>query len=268
MPFIKVNDIDVYYEISGSGPRLLFINGTGGDLRKKPNIFDLPFAKHFTVLAFDQRGLGQTSKPNEQYSMQGYANDAVALMKKLGWEKAHVMGVSFGGMVAQELAINYPEIVDKLILACTSAGGKGGESYPLHEISSLSMEKKAKKVIAISDIRMDKQWAKQNTAQYEQVFNRVMDGFRIGAGEPGRELGSKLQLEARKSHNAFSRLPSIKSKAFIAGGEYDGICCIANIKAINNEIKNSSLKLYPYGHLFFMQSNDYWKDVHHFLMED
>ena len=58
MPFVSVRDIQIYHEISGKGPRLLYISGTGADLRNKPNIFDSPLADHFEILAFDQRGLG------------------------------------------------------------------------------------------------------------------------------------------------------------------------------------------------------------------
>jgi len=76
MPKAQVGDIEVYFERQGAGPRLLFISGTGGDLRVKPNVFDGPLGKTFDLLAYDQRGLGQTSKPDEAYSMAGYADDA------------------------------------------------------------------------------------------------------------------------------------------------------------------------------------------------
>ena len=69
MAFISVRDIRVYYEIHGKGPRVLFIDGTGGDLRRKPRIFDSPVVEHFEVLAHDQRGLGQTDCPDIPYTM-------------------------------------------------------------------------------------------------------------------------------------------------------------------------------------------------------
>ena len=115
--FIGVRDLHVYYERAGSGPRLLYISGTGGDLRRKPSIFERPIADHFDLLSFDQRGLGQTSKPQTDYTMADYAADAVGLLDAIGWDRCHVMGVSFGGMVAQEVAIRYPERVERLVLA-------------------------------------------------------------------------------------------------------------------------------------------------------
>ena len=65
MPKVKVNDIEMYYEVHGEGPRLPIIRGTGGDLRQKPNVFDSPPVKQFKILTYDRRGLGQTSKPDK-----------------------------------------------------------------------------------------------------------------------------------------------------------------------------------------------------------
>ena len=108
MPFVNVRDLKMYYEIRGKGPRLLVISGTGGDLRRSPSIFETPIAQHFEILAYDQRGLGQTSRPDIPYTMIDYADDANALLDAVGWDRSLVMGISFGGMVAQEFALRYP----------------------------------------------------------------------------------------------------------------------------------------------------------------
>src|SRR4051812_44790615 len=91
MPYAAIDGLKVYYERAGAGPPLLFISGTGGDLRVQPNVFASPLAKAFDLLAYDQRGLGQTDKPDEPYSMAQYADDAAALMDHLGWEEALVI---------------------------------------------------------------------------------------------------------------------------------------------------------------------------------
>ncbi len=101
MPFVDVRDLSVYYELHGTGPRVVWINGTGGDLRQNPARGTGPLEQHFEVLMYDQRGLGRTSKPDAPCTMADYADDAAALMDALGWERAHVLGVSFGGMVAR-----------------------------------------------------------------------------------------------------------------------------------------------------------------------
>ncbi|MBV9541857.1 MAG: alpha/beta fold hydrolase, partial [Alphaproteobacteria bacterium] len=138
MAFAKVGDLDMYYERAGSGPPLLFISGSGGDLRNKPNQMDGPLPKAFDVLSYDQRGLGQTSKPDKPYTMADYADDAARLMDHIGWKSARVIGVSFGGMVAQEVAIRAPGRIGRLVLACTSSGGAGGSSAPIHEIGDVA----------------------------------------------------------------------------------------------------------------------------------
>ena len=111
MPFVPVRDLNVFYELRGSGPRLLYISGSGGDLRSKPSVFDGPLAGEFELLAYDQRGLGQTGGPDGDYTMADYAEDANGLLEALGWDRCLVIGVSFGGMVAQEFAIRHPERV-------------------------------------------------------------------------------------------------------------------------------------------------------------
>ena len=111
-----------------SGDPLFFISGTGGDLRNKPNQFDSPLAKAFELIAYDQRGLGQSAKPQSDYSMSDYADDAASLLDFLEIDQIPVIGVSFGGMVAQEFVLRHPDRISRLVLACTSSGGKGHSS--------------------------------------------------------------------------------------------------------------------------------------------
>ena len=109
MPYRTVRDIDICFDRAGAGAPLLAISGSRGDLRRKPNLLESPLAKTFDVLAYDQRGLGRTSKPDKAYSMADYADDAAALLDAVGWERVRVVGVSFGGMVALELVLRHPD---------------------------------------------------------------------------------------------------------------------------------------------------------------
>ena len=108
MPTAALNGIDVHYERAGEGPRLLFVNGSGSTLVEAKPMLDRLRA-HFDVLAHDQRGLGLTAIPDGPYTMVDYAADAAALATHAGWERYRVCGISFGGMVAQELAVTVPE---------------------------------------------------------------------------------------------------------------------------------------------------------------
>ncbi|HWA63179.1 MAG TPA: alpha/beta fold hydrolase, partial [Caulobacteraceae bacterium] len=167
MPIETVGDIDICYERAGAGERLLFISGTGGDLRVRPGVFEGPLPKAFDVLAYDQRGLGRTSKPDRPYTMADYADDAARLMDHVGWDEALVMGVSFGGMVAQELVLRHPHKVRRLVLACTSPGGAGGASFPFHEIDHLDRVTRARRLIGVSDTRRDAAWAAAHPEDFE-----------------------------------------------------------------------------------------------------
>jgi len=253
MPFITVRDLRMYYEIRGKGPRLIVISGTGGDLRRSPSIFEMSIAQHFEILAYDQRGLGQTSRPDIPYTLVDYADDANALLAAVGWNRCLVMGISFGGMVAQEFALRYPLRVQRLVLASTSSGGAGGASYPLHELSHLKDEEYARKILYLSDTRRDVVWQAANSAQFQLLLDQTLAGLRVGAGEPERQVGARRQLEARTLHDTYERLPTLRMPVFICGGRYDAIATPANLEAMQKQIPGAQLELFEGGHLFFIQ---------------
>jgi 3-oxoadipate enol-lactonase len=97
-----------------------------------------PFTKAADTVAADQRGLGRTEIPPGPYTMADYAADALALADHVGWATFALVGVSFGGMVAQEVAVTAPERIERLALVCTSPGGPDAASYPLHTLKDLS----------------------------------------------------------------------------------------------------------------------------------
>ncbi|MGE3268166.1 MAG: alpha/beta fold hydrolase [Chloroflexota bacterium] len=250
MPFTNVRDLRMYYEQAGTGPRLLYISGTGGDLRRKPTIFERPIAEHFEILTFDQRGLGQTSKPETDYTMADYAADAVGLLDALGWDRCHVMGVSFGGMVAQEVAIRYPERVDRLVLACTSSGGAGGASYPLHNHLDDTPQQRVERQLGLADIRKDAAWRAAHAEEYATLVEQGLAAAALGADEPGKAAGFRRQLLARKGLDTYDRLPSVTAPVFICGGRYDGIAPISNQEALLAQLPNAQMELFEGGHGF------------------
>jgi 3-oxoadipate enol-lactonase len=243
----------MYYEFRGTGPRLLGIGGTGGDLRRSPTVFDLLPAQSFEILAYDQRGLGQTSRPDKSYTMADYADDAQALLEALGWERCLVIGFSFGGMVAQELALRYPHRVERLALASTSSGGAGGASFPLHELTALPVEDYIRRIISLSDTRRDTAWQAAHPVPFQLLYDRIRAGLQVGADEPGRRIGAHRQLEARAHHDTYERLPTLQMPVYVCGGRYDGIATPAGMEAIQRQIPGSRLELFEGGHLFFIQ---------------
>jgi 3-oxoadipate enol-lactonase len=266
MPFTKANGIEIYFERAGAGPRLLFVSGTGGDLRNKPNVFDGPLARGFDLLAYDQRGLGRTQKPDVDYAMADYADDAAALMESQGWDQAFVVGVSFGGMVAQELAIRHPGRVRRLVLACTSPGGAGGASFPFHEIEHLKGEARARYLIPISDTRRTDDWAASHPDQYAQlVALGSADSF---ADEPGHVIGAHRQLMARAAHDTWDRLPQIACPTLVAAGRYDGIALPETQDRMASRIPGARLQMFEGGHLFMIQDRTAAPAMAGFLLGD
>ncbi|MEM3703331.1 MAG: alpha/beta hydrolase, partial [Candidatus Bathyarchaeia archaeon] len=123
MPKIKVNDVNLYYEIRGQGFPFVMITGLGGNI----DYWDIrlldELSKRFKLVLFDNRGSGRSDVSDRQYTIKLLAEDTVGLMNALGIPKAHIFGLSMGGMIAQELALNFPEKVEKLILCSTFCGG-------------------------------------------------------------------------------------------------------------------------------------------------
>ena len=262
MPIETVGDIDICYERQGSGPRLLYISGTGADLRNRPGVFDGPLAKAFDLLAYDQRGLGRTSKPDRPYSMADYADDAARLMDYVGWRDARVLGISFGGMVAQELALRHPDKVERLVLACTSPGGDGQPSYPLHQLQDLEPAQRARFMIGISDTRRDDAWARANPAEVDALVAMSMDAF---AGEPDRAMGARRQLEARAGHDTWDRIGDIRCPTMIAAGRYDGIATPRAQENMASRIPGAELRYFDGGHLFMLQDQSALPAIVEFL---
>jgi len=262
MPRLIVNAVDLYYEIAGSGPRLLFISGTGSDLRNRPNVFDSPLARHFEILAYDQRGLGQSAVPRGPYTMADYADDAAALLAALDWQRAAVIGVSFGGMVAQELALRHPQFIQTLVLCCTSAGGAGGASYPLHELVDLPDDERLVRQLALSDQRRDAAW---RTAHPDEL-QRLLAFARQAQRADRNAAGAALQLGARAGHDTWDRLAQIRMPVLLAGGRYDGIAPVDNMQALAGQIPGAELQLFEGGHLFMIQDKTAYPAIIDWLM--
>ena len=164
----------------------------------------------------------------------------------MGWDDCAVVGVSFGGMVAQELAIRHPGRVRRLALCCTSSGGAGGASYPLQELA----DKDPSRHLELMDVRWDDAWRKANPDMAAMIIER----FASSAASPGP--GQRLQLEARSHHDTASRLGTISCPTLVAGGRYDGIAPPANSEFLAAAIPGAQLRLFDGGHGFFLQDPD------------
>jgi pimeloyl-ACP methyl ester carboxylesterase len=265
MPAISANGIDIYYERRGQGPRLLFLNGSGATLETSAALIWW-FADRFDVVAHDQRGLGRTSIPPGPYSMADYAADAAALLDHLGWANCLVIGVSFGGMVAQELAVTWPQRVERLALVCTSPGGVGGASYPLHELADLPADERAAIGLRILDTRFTPEWLAAHSG--DRLLVEMMAARNNVAKADEQRRGEAEQLGARRHHDVCNRLPAIACPTLVACGRYDGIAPPANGEWIASHIRGAELRMYEGGHAFFIQDPSALPEIAAFLANE
>lgn len=262
MPTERLNGIDLHWERMGEGPRLLMFNGSTSTIERMRPVMGL-FATRFDVVLHDQRGLGLTEIPDGPYTMADYAADAVALLDHLEWDTCRVVGISFGGMVAQEFAVTVPDRVERLALLCTSAGGDGGSSYPLHELRSMEPTEVADVAMRIMDTRFTPEWLESHPA--DRMF---VDGISSTNGPlPGSEAarGELEQMGARQHHDVWERLPLITAPTFVGAGRFDGIAPLANSEAIASRVANAELHVYEGGHGFFAQDGTAFPEILDFL---
>jgi len=263
MPYIQSNGINICYEISGNGYPLLIISGTGADLRTpRAQVTDID--KNFTVLRYDQRGLGRTETPVPPYSMEDYGNDAAALLSALDITKANVIGISFGGMVAQHLTLKHPNMVNKLVLACTSPGGPEYSSFDLRTILQQPVGKQAAHWLRLLDSRyLNKN---PDLPIIKAVEELITAGNRVFPNN--LTPGLMNQLEARSTHDVIDLLPHLNQPTLIVGGYYDRVAPERNLQKLHELIPNSDIEIFNGGHLFMLQDTTAWSRIASFLLED
>lgn len=278
MPFVSITPpsgpLEVYVELHGptsatptetgaESRRVLNISGTGGDLRHSfPD--RSPLNRQFEVLHYDQRGLGQTEKPPGPYTMRDYADDAAALIDAVGWPSCSVVGTSFGGMVAQHLAIHHAHLVERLVLNCTSPGGTNA-SFPLHTLEALDLEARLELRMGLLDNRWDP--GRDDPIPGLGPFYDVMiERARQSPVEASLE-GQRAQLEARSHHDATASLQRIEAPTLVCAGEFDDLAPVANSIALVEAIPNARLQVFDGGHLFLLQDRTAFPAIIEFLLD-
>jgi pimeloyl-ACP methyl ester carboxylesterase len=198
--------------------------------------------------------------------MADLARDVLGLLDHVGWASCRMVGISFGGMLAQEVAVTAPERIERLALLCTSAGGAGGSSYPLHELESLPEAERNAISLKIVDTRYTPEWLADHPL--DQAIVRMRAESARAPKSEAQLRGAHEQLMARKQHDVSNRLGRITCPTFVAYGEYDGIAPKANSVFIAEHIANAELRGYEGGHLFVIQDPAAMPDVVEFLSQD
>jgi len=239
MPHLRSNGINVYYEDHGSGEPLILIMGfTVSSIGWRWNIS--AFAQDFRTIAFDNRGVGQSDKPDAPYSMAMFADDTVGVLDGLGIDQAHVFGISMGGMIAQEFALRYPRRVKTLILGCTNCGGvqtvlsKDPEVLNLlANVESMDVQQAA---LAMTKVAVTP-WFMQKHMDVLLHFNQLSLQY------PTPKHGMVRQMQAIQGHDTYERLPQITMPTLVITGKEDGLVPPENSVTLARCIPNADLAI-------------------------
>ena len=214
MPKVSVNGLQLYYEIEGDGEPVVLIPGFAcGRWIWSRQVSDL--SRKFRVITFDPRGICASDKPEGPQSINLLADDLAHLLQALGMAGAHIVGVSFGGFVAQEFALTYPSMTRKLVLCCTSFGG------PNHVMAE-----------------------PETIRTFAEGLNR----------EEVPEHIYLSQFEAAVNFNVESRVGEIASPTLVVSGDADVIVPVQNSRNLAARIPGATLRIIEGGsHTFFIE---------------
>jgi 3-oxoadipate enol-lactonase len=239
--------VDLYYERAGAGPPVLLVMGLGmnatGWWRTIPVL-----ARGFTVLSFDNRGVGRSGRPPGPYSMAQMADDAVAVLDAAGVEAAHVYGVSLGGMIAQEIALRRPDRVLGLVLAATTPGGEHAVAPDAEALAVFHRRGQMPAEEAVWASVPYNYAARTRRDRGQRIAEDIVQRLRFPI-EPEPYMA---QLAAALSHDAYARLGAISHPTLVVHGAEDRMVHPDNARLLAERIPAAQLRLWEQtGHLFF-----------------
>ena len=250
MATFRVGDNELYYERSGSGEPLLLIMGMSGTHLTWGEPFLEALRRDFEIAVYDHRGIGRSARTEPPFSIADLADDAAAALDELGWASAHVVGISMGGMVAQELVLRHPERVRTLTLGCTYAGGTGSAltSPAVGErlFGAMSSGDRERALRVGWEVNVSRRFA----ADDEQFAE-----FRRRALEVPANLPTIIaQVQACQVHDTSARLAQVAVPTLVIHGTDDEMLPVDNAELIARAIPGARLEvLDAIGHLFFWE---------------
>jgi 3-oxoadipate enol-lactonase len=250
MTVVAVGDIELDYERTGSGPPLLAIMGMSGTALHWTEEFLQELRPHFDVIAYDHRGVGASTPLTGSVTIAQMAQDAAGLLDSLDIDSAHVLGISMGGMIAQELALAHPERVRTLTLGCTYCGGEGSvlaAPQDLQELTEAMMS-------GDRDRTLEAGFAiniSPAAAADPQLWARFLE---IASRRAVAVPVVMAQMQACMAHDTNARLPALEMPTLVIHGEADRLLPVANGKLIASRIPGSRLELLDgVGHMFWWE---------------
>lgn len=265
VPQADANGVRLYYETHGDGAPLLLIPGFGCTVEiyqaQTPTL-----SRQFRVIVFDPRGAGRSDTPHEGYTMAAYASDCIAVLQATGHGSAHVLGTSFGGMVAQNLALLHPAAVRRLVLGCTTPGGAHHILPPPGNLETFLAAAEVADPAEAVRMRYPMHYSDAYIAGHDaEIVGRAIAYAHLGSTPVGRAG----QLAAVNTHDTFDRLPRITAPTFVAHGRHDGVVPLANGENIARQIPAARLKFFEQAkHMFFVEcADEFNRDIAAFLCE-
>lgn len=240
---IKIKDIDMYYECHGRGTPLIMIPGYAVS-SEMWSPFWKRFLDFYEVILIDNRGTGRSSVPNFEYTIRMMAEDVVKLMEAINIPKAHILGGSMGGMIAQELVLNYPEKVMSLILGMTSCGGP--RSVQISEEIQKKMQTAANPPSDMSSEEvMELTWSMFYSPSYVEENREVLIKEALSIKYPTPLIGKWRQSQAVQNwEGSYDRLSNIKVPTLVIGGENDVIFPPENFRILAEKIPDAKLHVF------------------------
>lgn len=254
MPMAKVSDLNIHYEVRGQGEPLLLIMGYRGNGYMWGEELLQPLSRDFQVITFDNRGTGESDKPNAVYTIPMMADDAAGLLHHLGMARAHVFGVSMGGMIAQELALRYPKRVTRLVLGCTTCGGPHAIVAPLSVLE---------KLMAPPDMPPEEAIRRLWPVMFNPLMLQERPDFIDRMTAQAMAYPTPLYVAIRQAmavqrFNTYARLGQIVAPTMVVTGSDDLVVPTANARLLAHRIPNAQLDIVPdTGHGFFWERPQY-----------
>ncbi|MFX1569430.1 MAG: alpha/beta fold hydrolase [Promethearchaeota archaeon] len=263
MPQIKVNDINIYYEKHGSGFPLLMNIGYNIDWWD-PNLIDV-LSKHFTVVIYDCRGVGRTDDTDLDYTNKTLADDAIGLLEALNIERAHFYGISGFGGIVMEIALTYPERVEKIVLCSTQCMGRKA-FFPSPDVIKMTgrtnlafnSEEQIREIIPYV---LTEEYIKNNPVEIDNFIKKILKN-------PISEETLKRRMKAGLTLLSCKRLKNIKAKTLIMHGKKDILVVPENAEVLANLIPDAKVVLFEKSahNIFAEESELFTKTLLEFLL--
>jgi 3-oxoadipate enol-lactonase len=242
--------VRIAWERHGRGAPLLLIHGLGyARWGWEPVLPGL--AERFDVVLFDNRGIGESDAPPGPYTAAEMADDAIQALDEAGVDRAHVVGTSLGGMVAQELALGYPDRVDRLVLACTTPGGPNAHPMPQQTVALMAEAATLEPAVALRRF-VENALAPATVVEHPELVDRILAHRIATAQDP---VAWAAQAAAGATFDAFERLGALAAPALVQHGDEDVVVDPRNADLLVELLPDAHLERLPgTGHLFFWEA--------------